>query len=302
MPTDDALPGIAARHGLAPADVLAAPLQGVANRVWFLGEGLVLRAAREEEPQAAEWLRKEAVVIPHAVAHGVRTPEMVDFDDSLRVLPVSFMVLRRAHGVVPELPGQAVGDPRGAVYRELGAELARLHGAGLPGDPAGVIPVEAAAEPRHGVERLAAAGYFSTADAGWLMDVFERLAARIPEAAPRLIHGDVSPTNLLADPATGRLTALLDWGDAALADPASDFAKLPLRAAPYALEGYLGPVDEELQRAWAARVLWHHLYWAVCRIPSGPDKSSAHWSARPASRLLEVLRFYAEGAPEVWRP
>lgn len=289
MPSTEAIAEIARRHGVDPGAVAAAPSQGVANRVYFLGGDLVLRVAR---PENADDLRKESIVIPAALRAGVRTPELVAFDDDL--LEVPYMVLERAVGTTPGLPA-AAGDRRWRpVYRRLGAELAALHDRveSLPG-----VPVDRAADPRPDIDGLAGAGYLSADLADWLVGWFDRLDPHRP-AAPtaRLIHGDIAPTNLLADPETETLAAILDWGDAAWADPAAEFAKLPLRAVPAAIEGYLGESDP----AWAARVLWHHLHWAVGRLAGPPDPHAAHWSAQPGSRLLEVMRFFLADPPGPW--
>ena len=42
-----------------------------------------------------------------------------------------------------------------------------------------------------------------------------------------LIHHDMAPDHLIADPANGRLVGIIDWTDAILSDPARDFAVLP---------------------------------------------------------------------------
>jgi hypothetical protein len=40
----------------------------------------------------------------------------------------------------------------------------------------------------------------------------------------------------------------------------------------------------------AARVLWHHLVWALGRISDRvPRPGERHWSAPPAARLIDVL-------------
>ncbi|HLU28389.1 MAG TPA: hypothetical protein VKZ65_08110, partial [Glycomyces sp.] len=78
--------------------------------------------------------------------------------------------------------------------------------------------------------------------------------------------------------------------------PATEFAKLPLRAVPAALEGYLGECEE----SWAARILWHHLHWALGRLPTPAETEAGHWSAQPANRLLEVMRFFLADPPEPW--
>lgn len=286
-----ALAAIARRHGVDPDAVTAAPFQGVANRVFFLGDRLVLRIAR---PESADDLRKEAVVIPAAVLAGVRTPEMVDFDDGGELFEGPYMVVTRAIGVVPGLPADPSDARWQTAYRQLGGELAALHEGidALPG-----VPTDSGADPRPQVAALAEAGYLSADLASWVTGWFGRLESRIP-AAPRarLIHGDASPTNLLVDPESGRLTAILDWGDAAWADPATEFAKLPLRAVPAVPEGYAGQQDE----AWSARILWHHLHWAIGRLPSPPDREAGHWSAQPANRLLEIMRFLLTDPPDPW--
>jgi hygromycin-B 7''-O-kinase len=285
----DPLAEIARRHRIAPAAIAASPAQGIANRVYFLGDHLVLRIAR---PESADDLRKEALVIPAAVSAGVRTPEMVDFDDELLETP--YMVVKRANGITPGLP-DSPGDERwGAAYRELGAELAALHRnvTDLPG-----VPVDKSSDPRPDIVKLAESGYLSTDLADWLVAWFDRLEDRCgADETVRLIHGDASPQNLLVDPETKRLNAILDWGDAVWADPATEFAKLPLRAVPMVLSGFLDAPDE----TWAARILWHHLHWAVGRLASPPDPRAAHWSAQPGSRLLEIMRFFNTDPPSPW--
>ena len=290
MPSPAALADIARRHRVDPDAVRAATSQGVANLVYFLGDDLVLRIAR---PETADDLRKEAVVIPAAVRAGVRTPELVAFDDG-ELLGTPSMVVRRATGVVPGLPAGPSDERWAEVYRQLGAELAVLHRGveALPG-----VPVDTAADPRPDVAALAGAGYLSAELADWVVAWFDRLESHRPAApAARLIHGDIAPTNLLVDPEFKRLNAILDWGDAAWADPATEFAKLPPRAVPAVLDGYLGEVD----KAWAARILWHHLHWAIGRLPSPPERDAAHWSAQPANRLLEIMRFFLADPPQPW--
>jgi hygromycin-B 7''-O-kinase len=290
VPNLEAIAEIARRHGVDPAAVTAVPFQGVANLAYFLGDDLVLRIAR---PESAEDLRKEASVIPAAVRAGVRTPEIVDFDHG-DLLQVPYMVLRRATGFVPDLPADLTDERWLPVYRELGAELAVLH-QGV--DAMQEVPVDHAGDPRADIASLVSNGYLSADLGDWLTGWFDRLATRLPTAQPyRLIHGDAHPQNLLIDPNTKRLNAILDWGDAAWADPATEFAKLPLRAVPAFLEGYTDGDDV----TWAARILWHHLHWAIGRFPSPPESRAGHWSAQPANRVLEIMRFFLADPPHPW--
>ncbi len=63
----------------------------------------------------------------------------------------------------------------------------------------------------------------------------------------RFIHNDLCPEHILVDPRTGDLTGLIDWTDAALADPALDFVVFAtwkgLRFLDSVLEAYPDPAD-----------------------------------------------------------
>ena len=54
------------------------------------------------------------------------------------------------------------------------------------------------------------------------------LLAPVPAEAyvPTLAHSDFGIEHILVDPAMRRITGIIDWGDAAIADPAYDFGKL----------------------------------------------------------------------------
>lgn len=55
----------------------------------------------------------------------------------------------------------------------------------------------------------------------------DRLAATVPASGPgRVVHGDFRLDNMLVDPATMRVTAVLDWEMATLGDPLADLGLL----------------------------------------------------------------------------
>lgn len=51
-----------------------------------------------------------------------------------------------------------------------------------------------------------------------------RLAARLSQLRPSLVHGDFGPQNLLFDPDTAKVTGVLDWELAHRGDPVKDLA------------------------------------------------------------------------------
>lgn len=300
-----ALAAIGARHGVS-AEKVRPTVSGVANRAYLLGPDLVLRVPRTEAFVAD--LVKEAAVIPVARAAGVRTPALVTFDDSRTDADVPYMVLERVPGV--DLAELAEPDRAEGVFREVGRELARLHlvTPGAAGELTGV-PVEYdpdADSPHRLVDGLLRDGMLDAEAARWLRGWFDRLAERIPAGPPRvLVHGDIAPQNLLVRPEAGAVTlsGIVDWGDAMWADPAVEFAKTPLPGIPAMLDGYRqegGAADGSY--AWEARVLRHHLTWALARLRNpAPVPDERHWTAPPAARLLGILRFFASSPPAPWR-
>jgi aminoglycoside phosphotransferase (APT) family kinase protein len=69
------------------------------------------------------------------------------------------------------------------------------------------------------------------------------------EGLPTFLHLDFRGNNILVDPASGRLSGIIDWGNAAIGDPALDFMWLVIwRGWPFAqavLESYGGRVDDD---------------------------------------------------------
>ncbi len=89
-----------------------------------------------------------------------------------------------------------------------------------------------------------------------LDEVHDRLAATIPEQGPAgIVHGDYRLDNLIVDPDTGRVTAVLDWELTTLGEPLADLGLLlvywaqpgdrtiPLLDAPSLVEGFPGRDD-----------------------------------------------------------
>jgi hygromycin-B 7''-O-kinase len=293
---DEVVAAVAARFGVPPDRVRPLPV-GAANHVHLLGDDLVLRVPRSAE-MAAD-LRKEAAIIPVATRAGIRTPALVGFDDA-----VPYLVVERVAGT--DLAGRR-RTPR--LLRQVGRELAAIHRLDPP-----PVPVDAdRIAPEALLGDLLAAGRLDAENADWLAGCFGRLPP--PDTARVLIHGDLAPQNLIAD--DDRLTGIVDWGDALLADPATDFAKMPLVDVPAMLTGYreiarpgcgfsapsggpgagsggAGPAE--------GAILRHHLLWALGRLAEpAPRPGERHWTAPPASRLLGLLRFLASDAAEPWR-
>ncbi|MGW2153933.1 phosphotransferase family protein [Nonomuraea sp. NPDC001699] len=298
--SDATLAAIAGLLGTTAEHVRPLP-QGVANQVFLLGDDLVLRVPRAE--QFLPDLVKEAAVIPYALRAGVRTPEIVAFDDTCSAVDVPYMVLTRTRGM--DLARLELSDAdTERLHRQVGRELGRLHRLTPDTAPAlaGVPADDGAADPWALTDGLAEDGWIDAETARWLTGWLDRLSAHLPPTAPTvLIHGDIAPQNLLVAPETAQLNGIVDWGDAEWADPAADFAKMPLTGVPAMLDGYRRETGQESSTTWEARVLWCHLTWALGRLKDPvPRPGERHWTAPPASRLLGLLRFFASAPPAPW--
>jgi aminoglycoside phosphotransferase (APT) family kinase protein len=291
--TTEMVVALATRYGVPATEIRPVP-GGVANRAFLLGDDLFLRIPRE--PAFVHDLRKEAEVIPVARAAGVRTPAIVDFDDSGVLIESPYMVVERVRALDLTQAGSSE-----KTWPELGRQLAMLH-AVRPHPLPNVVADDGGGDPRPTVDELAHAGYLDPGTARWLTGWFDRLAARFPREQPDvLLHGDVAPQNLLVDVSTGEFRALIDWGDAAWGPPGMEFAKLPLADVAATLEGY-GALEASAREAGVleASALWFHLSWGLSGIAKAPRPCERHWTAPPASRLLGVLRFFAGSPPPPW--
>lgn len=309
----DQVTAVARQHGVDAGQVQEVA-GGVANRAYVLGEDLFLRVSR---PGFEGDLLKETHVVPAARLVGVLTPAIVEYDDTRRVIDAPYAVMERVHGTEPS-----------ALPTGLAEQLARLHqiehtpltthppvGTAAPrqtGEVAGAahrgggvelagVAEDGWGDPWRTVDELADRGYIDPGTATWLTGWFTRLTQQIDGSGPKvLIHGDVAAHNLLAGP-DNDLRALIDWGDAAWAPGAMEFAKLPLTQVAALLPDYLHHSQSpQTEHELAAAVLWFHLSWALAKLPAAPWPGQRHWTAPTTSRLLGLLHFFTTAPPAPW--
>ncbi|GAB3924010.1 phosphotransferase [Kribbella albertanoniae] len=176
--------------------------------------------------------------------------------------------IEQAHAVgvpAPEILATSHGQPPYLIMAEV---------AGTPSDDPGVLIQAVHALRRLHEIRDADADWAGTltpliTDLGKLAgvlpdDLADRLRVTMPpfiaevaDVPASLLHGDLHARHLYA--VDGKLTAILDWGDACYGDPLYDLARLTITAAPETvLTAYgLDPREHVLQRALSAyRILW----------------------------------------------
>ena len=178
----------------------------------FEREGPILALARSVLPASV------AVPSVRVVGHG----------------PSGFPYRVAVHRFIAGVPADAIPSAlRPALAKSLGEALAAIHSvteaeareAGLEElDRAEAGRIEWFASGSAGVRALSQLDPRVDEAVQWLSRVEDPLLRL--DAPLRMIHHDLSPEHLLADPETGRLVGILDWTDAILGDPARDFMPL----------------------------------------------------------------------------
>lgn len=203
----------------AAALPIAALPGGWDNRSFRLGDRLVVRLPSADRYVAGA--EKEARALPMLAGRlPLAIPRLVT------AVPAGPMIAR-PWSVLEWIDGRTAADVVGEAQVTLAGELARFLGALHSIDPAG--------GPRPGPHSFGRGGPLAAYDtemraaiarlgvrAGAAAALWEAALARPFTAPPVWLHGDLHPGNLLIR--DGLLTAVIDWGLAAVGDPAADLA------------------------------------------------------------------------------
>lgn len=225
------------------------------NHLFRLGDDFVVRLPRRAV--AAPLIEHEQRWLPELVP---RLPLPV---------PVPLRVGRPGCGfpwswsVVPWLPGESalVTPPQDLTETamELGRFVRALHQpapADAPRNPYRGVPLTA----REKILRERLQQLEEAVDSARVLRVWERVVSAPPWPRPPVwIHGDLHPRNLLV--VNGRLAAVIDFGDLAAGDPATDLSVAWMLLPPFARSIFrasarddANPVDEDTwtrARGWA---------------------------------------------------
>jgi aminoglycoside phosphotransferase (APT) family kinase protein len=219
--TDDELERLRARIDPSATRIGARPLVGGLDTATYrvtLGRGpatsdVVVRIYREYEHDAAEAVRREYAALTAVSAATVLAPKPILADASGEVIGDPLIVMSFFPGA--PLPPRADAD---VWVQQMADGLVAVHATPLDQLPAhfrrGETPVER-------VARIVGSPP-KTPDALWdeVAAVLPRAAEGVTANAPTLIHGDYWFGNTIW--MDGRLTGIVDWDGARIADPALD--------------------------------------------------------------------------------
>jgi aminoglycoside phosphotransferase (APT) family kinase protein len=216
--------------------------------------------------ESAHDMGREHRILTALAGSAVPVPTCVGYESDPTVTGAPFYVMEHVDGVVVRTAadGAALLEPP---LRQTAAEdvidvLVALHDVDIDAAGLGQLArregyIERQLRRWHGQIEKA-----RTRELPLLDEVHARLAASVPAQGPAtIVHGDYRLDNLILDPETGRVQAVLDWELTTLGDPLADVglllvywsepgdATLPLLDAPTIVEGF--PRRDELVERYA---------------------------------------------------
>ena len=249
--TDELILDLASRHVSDVDAVTEVDESGGEARAYLLGATIVVKTQRPHRLRPRTSLAKEAYLLDTlSPVLGGSIPRLLGYDNvRTDEGPVEYLCMTR-------IPGQATHhatlDPaaREALIAELGNLLRRLHAISVA---TGRLPTDHDAA---ALRRRLEYGFADIADAFAqrptgsdllplpLDRVISRTLGALPETLPQPpmpLHSNPSPTHVFVDPASGRFTGVIDFGDSYASHPAFDLHRWPDPAERVLLrEAYLG--------------------------------------------------------------
>ncbi len=211
----------------------------------FFGFAGAWRATWENERRAQERLAlDDRILAPRLIGSGELFP-----DDEQ---PVPYLLLSRIRGRDWHDAELDFAD-RLHVAADLGVQLRLIH----------ALPHQALPTIETWMDRPVSDGACSGRFLQHLVDAVDGWIETVPAEAPAFVHSDIFVRHPFVD--GGRLSGIIDWGDAMAADPHVELGKLHLdvfegdkRLLRAFLEAYEWPVDDQFHRRALGMALRRH--------------------------------------------
>lgn len=226
----DLVLSLARRHVPKAGQLTGVDETGGEARVYYIDNDVVLKVQRPQQLRSWTSLEKEVRFLEEIAkgAPDLPVPRVLGHGRDGRVEYTCMTRMSGDAAVRTPIPPGA----RAETLRALGRIIWRVHALDQkPLVDSGLFPEEyTAADLRQSVpERLRSlAAHLAERGATWPLalspdDLCERVAARVPDGLEGVaLHTNPGPTHTFVDPSSGRLTGLIDFGDAYIGHPAFD--------------------------------------------------------------------------------
>jgi hygromycin-B 7''-O-kinase len=285
-------------RGLGDRTIVQLADIGFVNRVYLIGSDLVLRITKNVGD--AEDALTETVAVPVAVEAGLKTPALIEFDDSKSIFQSVVSLYEKSEGLTMGRQSLSLGELP-SLYLEVGEQLGILHReVKVCSDPNGYLDIPESFNPRALLDHARTSRKVEAVSFDWVsrwLDILE------PGITPRpdnvFLHNDLHSFNVMVHLEPLRLSAILDWGDAGWGDPALEFGTMPIWAVDWILSSYeksFRPVDE----GFFARLLWHDLGAALEASINLWVETDEPWQPLTTSRWINLARLFAHPKDPRW--
>ncbi len=264
--------------------------EGWDSAVWQANDHRIFRFPKRAE--VAGWLRTEIALLPAlAPTLPVAVPQFAYVAEPSPTFPFPFVGYEKLPGV--QLASAPTGTVESArITAQVGAFLTALHHFPVA-QAVACGPPDATPETwRAGYAAMRAAlrtlgSRLTAAGRARMETLFARYLDTPAHFAftPVLLHHDLSGEHLLLDTETGDLTAVIDWSDATMGDPAQDFCGLPAAWLPTLLAHYGGVVDA----TFTARVAFYRVLGPYHTLLFGLRAGGEPFIERGLAKLREAM-------------
>ncbi|MEW9124318.1 MAG: aminoglycoside phosphotransferase family protein [Thermotaleaceae bacterium] len=205
---------------------------GIANDI-YATPNFILRIPTDH-PEANSDAFTESVAAPLAKLNGIKTPELICFDDSYTILNKTYSIWERIHGVT-------LGEIDNYLHyyntwKEIGLELGKLH-----------IHIKSCDDPKGWLDNpnrdytkgMIIRGLINKDRKSlYLLELVEnKYTDKTFSYKKCFVHGDTNAFNFLCSK-NDQLLSIIDWGDSGWGDPAIDFYMIPMDVLDAVLDGY----------------------------------------------------------------
>jgi aminoglycoside phosphotransferase (APT) family kinase protein len=221
------------------------------------GQQVILRRPPEGEVlESAHDMGRENRLITALADTAVPVPRSVGYETDTSITGAPFYVMEFVDGVVLRTPQEVETHippaRRPEMSQHLVDVLAQLHAVDVDAVGLGNLARREGYVERQLKRWSAQVAQASQRDMSLLLDLHDRLVATVPQpqTGARVVHGDYRLDNVIINPDTTAVAAVLDWEIATLGDPLADLAVLlvywtqdgdqvfPLRNAPTLAPGF----------------------------------------------------------------
>ncbi len=232
---------------------------GIANEI-YATPNFILRIPTDH-PQAKPDAYTESVAAPVARANGIKTPELICFDNSFTLIDKTYSIWERIHGdTLGEIDNYLQNKN---TWNEIGYELGKVHvDIKSCDDPNGWL--DSPETFREYTKQMMLQGLKDTEiKSTYLLELVEnKYTDEIFSYKKCFVHGDTNEYNFLCNK-NGQLLSIIDWGDAGWGDPAIDFYVIPMEVLDYVLDGYTDSAKANIDVGFMYRIILDKIWSGV---------------------------------------